>query len=214
MASWIIVQSYLKRPLLQPGCLTIAEGRYGDIEAAPKHHPREGNTCSKTPGLFKFPPVAPPRSLPRVVICDGRASGAGTPSGATPFVCLNVPPCNTVLNQSIVSGSRQSRGRRVQPAELPGRSPESSRLESTSASPTLIACRREHSFRPDGAVDFGACRVDRGHHGGLLAQISLAPSYPQALLTGHPGTITLSYAKRIPPASMPRRTCRRTRGER
>jgi|LFRM01.1.fsa_nt_gb hypothetical protein len=41
-----------------------------DLEVVLKHHYQEGDTRSKTFGLVKLPPVAPPRPLLRVTICD------------------------------------------------------------------------------------------------------------------------------------------------
>ena len=42
------------------------------VEAIPKRLCRKGDTRSKTFGLLKLPPVAPPRTLPRVAIVNGK----------------------------------------------------------------------------------------------------------------------------------------------
>ena len=43
-----------------------------DHEVVPKRCYREGDTRSKTFGLLKLPPVAPPRTLPQMAISNGK----------------------------------------------------------------------------------------------------------------------------------------------
>jgi len=55
------------------------------VEVIPKRLSREGDTHSKAFDPLKLPPVAPPRSLPRVAISDGK------PCQRSGTICCSIP---------------------------------------------------------------------------------------------------------------------------